>query len=115
MDIAAASAAGLPAQTAALVTAALMALAAWQRIDDWSAPDGFVKPVIPGKQGSADDGDTAQAAALVFYENFPDLVPALTSARKASFKSTRTHLIAILITAGCRQALPQNAALQRRK
>ena len=54
MDLAAVSAAGLPAQTAGLLTVALVTLAAWQRIDDWLAPKGFVKLVIPGKQGSSD-------------------------------------------------------------
>ena len=75
MDPAAVSAAGLPAQTAGLLTVALVTLAAWQRIDDWLAPKGFVKLVIPGKQGSSDDSDTAQSATMMFYERFPHHAP----------------------------------------
>ena len=84
MDTAATPAAGLSAQSAALFTAAPMALAAWQRIDDWSAPNGFVKLVIPGKQGTSDDSEAAQSAALMLYANFPQLVPSLQTARKVS-------------------------------
>ena len=94
MDLAAASAAGLPAQTAGLLTVAFVALAsAWQRIDDWLAPKGYVKLVIPGKQGSSDDSDTAQNATLMFYARFPKLAPSCHTARQASFKSTKPHLI----------------------
>ena len=51
MDLAAASAAGLPAQTAGLLAVAPVAPAAWQRIDDWLAPKGYVKLlVIPGRR-----------------------------------------------------------------
>ena len=93
MDLAAVSAAGLPAQTAGLLTVALVTLAAWQRIDDWLAPKGFVKLVIPGKQGSSDDSDTAQNATMMFYERFPQHAPADNTARQISFKSTNSHLI----------------------
>ena len=93
MDLAAASAAGLSAQTAGLLTVALVTLAAWQRIDDWPAPKGYVKLVIPGKQGSSDDSDTAQNATLMFYARFPKLAPSCHTARQVSFKSTRSHLI----------------------
>ena len=81
MDIAAASAAGLPAQTAALLTVAFITLAAWQRIDGWSAPKEYVKLVIPGKQGSSDDSETAQNGTLMFYARFPKLAPSCHTAR----------------------------------
>ena len=93
MDLAAASAAGLPAQTAGLLTVALVTLAAWQRIDDWLAPKGYVKLVIPGKQGSSDDSETAQNATMMFYARFPNLAPSEHTTRPVSFKSTKTHLI----------------------
>ena len=57
MDLAAASAAGLSAQTAGLLTVALITISAWERIDDWLAPKGYVRLVIPGKQGSSDDSE----------------------------------------------------------
>ena len=93
MDLGAASAAGLPAQTAGLLTVAFVALAARQRIDDWLAPKGFVKLVIPGKQRSSDDSDTTQNATMMFYARFPELAPSDHTARQASFKSTKPHLI----------------------
>ena len=57
----------------------------WQQIDDWLAPKGFVKLVIPGKQGSSDDSDTAQSATMMFYERFPQHAPADNTARQISF------------------------------
>ena len=93
MDLATAAASGLASQTAGILSIAFVTLAVWQQIDDWLAPKGFVKLVIPGKQGSSDDSDTAQNATMMFYERFPQHQPADNTARQISFKSTNSHLI----------------------